>query len=199
MTIFDILTASLFTGEPVELDDWELSFKEMRQQTVAALPYGVLPADAREWRQYCLRERARAVRVLHAQDQLLRLLEAHGVECVIIKGAAAAMAYPQPTLRSMGDVDLLVRRADLARAAALLEGAGTPPRATGPGTTTTTPTRELVWPSSCTGGCLSYRSRTRSGLRCSRTGSTGGSGARWRGTGSRHCPPPSTGWCLCTT
>ena len=107
MTIFDILMASLFTGEPVELDGWELSFKEMRLQTVAALPYGVLPADAREWRQYCLRERAKAVRVLHAQDGLIRLLEAHGVECVIIKGAAAAMAYPQPMLRSMGDVDLL--------------------------------------------------------------------------------------------
>ena len=36
--MFDILRASLFTGEDVSLPDWEPVFTEMKQQTVAALP-----------------------------------------------------------------------------------------------------------------------------------------------------------------
>ena len=54
----------------------------------------------------------------------MNLLEANGIPCVIIKGAAAAMAYPYPALRSMGDVDFLVKRCDYELAAALLEENG---------------------------------------------------------------------------
>ena len=52
-----------------------------------------------------------------AQDQLIRLMEADQIECVIIKGAAAAMAYPHPSFRTAGDVDFLVKRADYEKAA----------------------------------------------------------------------------------
>ena len=48
--IFDILKASLFTNEPFVLSDWQPLFEEMKQQTVAALPYYILPGDAKEWR-----------------------------------------------------------------------------------------------------------------------------------------------------
>jgi hypothetical protein len=61
---------------------------------------------------------------MYGQDQLIKLLESHNIPCVIIKGAAAAMAYPYPALRSMGDVDVLVKRCDLDRAAKTLEDNG---------------------------------------------------------------------------
>ncbi len=61
---------------------------------------------------------------MYGQNQLLKLLEKNGIPCVIIKGAAAAMAYPHPTLRSMGDVDFLVKRSDFQRTASLLEANG---------------------------------------------------------------------------
>lgn len=61
---------------------------------------------------------------MHGQDQLVHLFEENSIPCVIIKGAAAAMAYPHPTLRSMGDVDILVKRADQNRAAELMEANG---------------------------------------------------------------------------
>ena len=120
-TILDVLKASLFTNEPFVLSDWQPLFEEMKQQTVAALPYYILPENAKEWRTYCLRQQGQFVRVMHAQAQLISLLELNGISCVILKGAAAARYYPYPTLRTMGDVDFLVKRCDLEKTASLLE------------------------------------------------------------------------------
>ena len=106
------------------LSDWQQFFEEMKQQTVAALPYYILPENAKEWRTYCLRQQGQFVRVMHAQAQLISLLELNGISCVILKGAAAARYYPYPTLRTMGDVDFLVKRCDFERTASLLEENG---------------------------------------------------------------------------
>ena len=122
--IFDILKASLFTNETLVFSDWQLLFEEMKQQTVAALPYNILPEEAKEWRTYCLRQQGQFVRMMHAQEQLISLLELNGISCVILKGAAAAMYYPYPMLRTMGDVDFLVKRCDLEKTASLLEANG---------------------------------------------------------------------------
>ena len=124
--MFDVLRASLFTDEDVPLSDWQLVYEEMKQQTVASLAGEWLQThlNAPAWQKHCFLRQAEWARVMHAQDQLLQLLEANHIPCVILKGAAAAMAYPHPTLRSMGDVDFLVRRADFEKAAALLEANG---------------------------------------------------------------------------
>jgi hypothetical protein len=122
--MFNILRAALFTNEQITLSDWQPVFEEMKQQTVAALPYNILPAEATKWRSYCMKKKGQAIRVLHAQDELISLLESNGISCVILKGAAAAMAYPYPTLRTMGDVDFLVKRCDLDRAAEVIEANG---------------------------------------------------------------------------
>ena len=122
--MFSVLRAALFTNEQITLSDWQPVFEEMKQQTVAALPCNILPAEATKWRSYCMKKQGQAIRVLHAQDELISLLESNGISCVILKGAAAAMAYPYPTLRTMGDVDFLVKRCDLDRTAKLLEENG---------------------------------------------------------------------------
>lgn len=122
--MIDILRAALFTNTPVSIPDWEPVFEEMKLQTVAALPYHVLPADAVQWRSYCLKKQGQFVRVMYAQDQLIGLLEGSHIPCVILKGAAAAMYYPYPNLRTMGDMDFLVKRGDLKKASALLEKNG---------------------------------------------------------------------------
>lgn len=68
------------------------------------------------YRLQTLQARLQERRILRA----LRLLRTAGVEPILIKGWAAARLYPQPALRPYGDVDLLVRPADRARAAAAL-------------------------------------------------------------------------------
>lgn len=57
---------------------------------------------------------------MYEQSQLIKLLEENSIPAVIIKGAAASMYYPHPTLRSMGDVDVLVKRIDVDKATDLL-------------------------------------------------------------------------------
>ncbi len=125
-TVFNLLRASLFTDEALSIPDWEPVFTEMKRQTVAALPGEWLKMHpvSPSWPSYCALQQAQWIRVMSGQDALLKLLEEHNIPCVIIKGAAAAMAYPHPMLRTMGDVDVLVKRADLDRAADLLEANG---------------------------------------------------------------------------
>ena len=124
--LFDLIKASLFTNDPVHLSDWQSVFTEMKDQSIAALPgewlktYPIAP----EWRRYCLVQQSQWVRVMYAQEEVIRLLEENKIPSVVIKGAAAAMYYPHPMLRSMGDVDILVKRADQERTAALLEANG---------------------------------------------------------------------------
>lgn len=124
--VFELLKASLFTDAPLTLPDWQATFNEMKEQAVAALPGEWLKAHpiSKSWRSYCSLQQGQWVRIMHAQSQLLVLLEAHHIPSVIIKGAAAAMYYPHPMLRSMGDVDVLVKREDHEKAAALLETNG---------------------------------------------------------------------------
>jgi hypothetical protein len=72
------------------------------------------------------RARARANRLLETVAATVAVLRAAGVEVVALKGAALAFFhYPDPALRPMGDLDLLLRDpGDLARATKALEGAG---------------------------------------------------------------------------
>jgi len=56
---------------------------------------------------------------------VLAALAAAGLRCVLFKGAAVGpLFYPHPALRPSGDVDLLVGRADLPAARAVVEGMG---------------------------------------------------------------------------
>ena len=127
-TIFQLIRASLFTDETVDLMDWDAVFAEMKAQAIATLPGEWLKrhcaSDVSSWRTFCIMQYGRWVRVMHEQDQLLQLFARHDIPCVVIKGSASAMAYPNPALRTMGDVDILVKRADLDRAAMVMEQDG---------------------------------------------------------------------------
>lgn len=64
------------------------------------------------------------IRVTHEHQELHQLLSANDITYVVMKGAASAMYYPEPLLRTMGDVDFLVNKTDLERAGKILEQAG---------------------------------------------------------------------------
>ena len=126
--LFQILKASLFTNEDVEAEDPESVFKEMKKQSVATIPWNWLREHrvprSEAWDTFCITQQANWIKVMYWQDQALKLFEKNSIPCVIIKGAAAAMAYPYPILRSMGDVDILVKRSDFLRAASVMEENG---------------------------------------------------------------------------
>jgi hypothetical protein len=72
------------------------------------------------------RSRARASRLKETLGSVVRALRAAGVEVVALKGAVLAFFhYPDPALRPMGDLDLLLKEPrDLARATEALATAG---------------------------------------------------------------------------
>lgn len=98
--------------------DWDAVFREARDQAVLGIVFAVAPAKAQSaWRSRAGADLARFACLMAQQTRLCRLLEDNGIPLVILKGAAAAVYYPDPARRSMGDVDLLVppERFDAAR------------------------------------------------------------------------------------
>lgn len=56
--------------------------------------------------------------------ELHELMIANNIPYVAMKGLASAMYYPDPCLRSMGDVDFLIEKENVSRAGKLLESIG---------------------------------------------------------------------------
>ncbi len=109
--------------------DWQSVFSEARLQTVTALAYEKLPvsvpAGIREsWKNTAYSQKANYVRYLSAQDALLELLSAHSVPAAVLKGSAASVYYPVPSLRTMGDIDLIVPSGHFDRAVGVITEAG---------------------------------------------------------------------------
>ena len=61
------------------------------------------------------------VRVESEHGELHEIMTAAGIPYVVLKGCASAMYYPEPALRSMGDVDFLVHEEDIPRGIKALE------------------------------------------------------------------------------
>ena len=107
-------------------------YAELQAQAIpgfALLPGGLLDACADNalaaaWFNRDLGRRALFGHLLNVQDEMLSVLEAKGIPTVILKGAAAGMLYPDPGLRSYGDIDFMVSPADFKRARAALVAAG---------------------------------------------------------------------------
>jgi len=100
------LRASLFGKRPVFPDDtdWDAVIREAKEQTVMGLISPVIPVqdESGDFAKACY------MRMLYEQNELVKLLDANHIPCVILKGCAAAVYYPKPYLRSMGDIDFLV-------------------------------------------------------------------------------------------
>ena len=84
---------------------------------------GILPPDTprRQLQTLVLRHRRAAAIRCQAVGEILRAFADARIEVLLVKGSAlAALAYSEPGLRPMRDVDLLVGAADAARAEAVL-------------------------------------------------------------------------------
>lgn len=101
---------------PLEEPDWMKLLEEARNQSVELLLFGVLSdlkgqlpeefySKAFEYARRCT---ASNMRTEFGQAQLVGVLEQGGYPYVILKGETAAVNYPEPELRLLGDVDFLV-------------------------------------------------------------------------------------------
>ena len=111
MELIKLLKCSLFgeNVEPHEHVDWDAVLREAKAQTVAALAAGSIENGCSEdWDRAVIRNIYGFMRILHAQSDLIELFKAGDIPLIILKGTAAAMYYPVPERRAMGDIDFLV-------------------------------------------------------------------------------------------
>ena len=67
---------------------------------------------------------ANNMRLTYEYSELHDLLSSNDIPYVILKGMASASYYPDPILRTMGDIDFLIKPSDIPKAAELLESCG---------------------------------------------------------------------------
>ena len=98
----------------------------------SCISYSILICRKAQPQQECLQQykqqkaeyQASNIRNLYYHNELHRLLSANNIPYVILKGQASAYYYPNPMLRSMGDVDFLVAQSDVNHVDALLLSQG---------------------------------------------------------------------------
>ena len=109
------IRVSLFNTNAVFPDyiDWNDVLAEASKQAVLPLVWkGVKrhlpPEEMNKWRAASFPITVFAVQLLNGQQELAVLLDDNRIPYCILKGAAAALYYPEPLLRTMGDVDFIV-------------------------------------------------------------------------------------------
>jgi hypothetical protein len=115
--ILTMLRSAMF-GAPLEVSpgvDWDAVYAELQTHGIAYLVNSTLPESngpsdelSQRWSYYTFRNIRRFYHVMQEQCDLLALLQQHGIPAVVLKGASAAIYYPNPDGRMMGDIDLLV-------------------------------------------------------------------------------------------
>ena len=110
--------------------DWSKVYEDLIAQAVEGIVGDYIPklpvsADMRiQWKKSCINRIGNFYRLLSVQNELTELLRKEKINFVILKGTAAAMYYPRPQYRAMGDIDFLVAPADFDRAFELLTANG---------------------------------------------------------------------------
>jgi hypothetical protein len=94
----------------------------------AGLPPGTIPNDRLvRWRHHALQAGIQEVRRFHEALAITDAFAARALPCVAFKGMVLRALYPQPDLRTMGDIDLLIRPHDLPAVEVLLLERGLQP------------------------------------------------------------------------
>lgn len=131
-TMLALLRSSLwgdsFCPEFPDDTDWPAVYQELRHQTVEGLVIEDLirldPARKGGYFQQTTRKLSFFFSLIGVQQELCELLQSNGIPVAVLKGSAAAVYYPKPSYRTMGDIDLIVLPQDFDRANQLLSDHG---------------------------------------------------------------------------
>lgn len=119
-TVLNLLSSAMFQ-KPFNTNikvDWKSVFDECRAQSVTSLAFSALPKNEvpqevySDWKEQVNTGLAANSRICYAHTILHNMLTDAGITYVILKGCASAEYYPEPLLRTMGDVDFYVNERD---------------------------------------------------------------------------------------
>lgn len=133
--LLQVISAALFGKKPPTVMDNQILplINESKAQAVYPLAFSVLDSQLQEKltaKQYneCSEEFFRyaitGTQNFAEHSELHELMTANEMPYVAIKGLASARYYPEPSLRSMGDIDFLVEKENVSDTGKLLESIG---------------------------------------------------------------------------
>ena len=111
IALFGLIKKALFGIPFIQHDhvNWDDVYQEAQKQAISGVVAKYVPESAGfQWRQVDAICIGNNIRYLHAQNELIELFKAHNIPLSILKGTAAAVYYPDPILRMMGDIDFIV-------------------------------------------------------------------------------------------
>lgn len=91
---------------------------------VVKLPPEEQPSFISEWKQHTLLSSIKAIKDTAELSQLIHVLRERGIKTLLCKGIVLASLYPEPYLRVAGDIDLLIKQADMEKATEVLMSVG---------------------------------------------------------------------------
>ena len=121
--MLDLVSISLFGGEKCDAPLSSEVLKEANSQAVLTL----MKVDKETSPDFYLlhaQNLVNNVRIDCEHTEAHRLMTETNIPYVILKGSASASYYPEPMLRTMGDVDLMIAKSDLPRADVVLRENG---------------------------------------------------------------------------
>lgn len=128
-TTIDILKEAISEKEVnIDVDiDLNQVIQEMQDQAVLPMGFYILhkkglisEAAKPEYERCILNQVAMWYLMLEAQNQIMQVLVNKGHQVAIMKGFANAVLYPIPSMRTLGDIDILVRQEDFEEIFSLL-------------------------------------------------------------------------------
>ena len=90
--------------EAVDQSTFATVYAALTPEEKATLP----PEDQSKWRLLFLKHIAKNQQLLYEQGNVVSRLSETGIPFAILKGSTCAVNYPDPSLRAMGDIDILV-------------------------------------------------------------------------------------------
>lgn len=115
--LLELLKAELFdlkANIPNEAN-WSKIFESAKAQCIIPLVAAHVPTEHRkEWLEISYQSKAHFMQMIHEQNSLVKIFNDNKIPFVILKGTAAAIYYPSPSLRTYGDIDLYISENELA-------------------------------------------------------------------------------------
>lgn len=124
LCLLELIKASLFDSVPnlPKEANWESVFECAKVQCIVPLVASCVPVEHRNmWFGLACQNKAHFMQMIYEQNILVKLFKEVNIPVVVLKGSSAAIYYPNPSLRTFGDIDLYVSERDLKTARKLLK------------------------------------------------------------------------------
>lgn len=111
----------------ISMEQWEEVYTELVEQTISGVSAEWIFSNVtlpevlqKNWKLQYMCQVGIYIQLLYEQNELVKLMTMNHIPMAILKGVAAAIYYPQPSMRLMGDIDFLVPREEFKRAYELM-------------------------------------------------------------------------------